>query len=464
MHTTNKRGSFVKKINMQQPIFIKDVHIVNEGKTFFGSVLILDGKINRVFRGESVVSSITKEVNVIEGRGQYLLPGVIDDQVHFREPGLTHKGDIAEGSCAAVAGGVTSFMDMPNVKPPSTTVKLLEERYARAAGCSMANYSFYIGASNNNLEELKKVNPKQVCGVKVFMGSSTGNMLVDRQETLERIFEEVPMLIATHCEDEAVIKANMAACKAKYGDDADVKYHPQVRSAEACYLSSSFAISLAKKHGTRLHVLHLSTEKEMSLFEQLSEEEKKRISGEICVHHLWFDEEDYAKKGSLIKWNPAIKKASDKAALREALKQGLVDVVATDHAPHTVEEKQGGCFTAMSGGPMVQHSLNVMLELQKQGAFSMENVVDWMCHKPAERFGVEKRGFIREGYFADLVLVSEKSWEVSRKNLRYKCGWSPLEGQCFSYKVETTIVNGHVVFHKNHLLPNAPVGMRLSFA
>lgn len=448
---------------MQAPIFIKDATIVNEGRSFLGSVLVLNGRIANVFEGKLENSEISDEVIIIDAKGKYLFPGVIDDQVHFREPGLTHKGDIEEGARAAVAGGVTSFMDMPNVKPPSTTVELLEERYAIAAEKSVANYSFYIGATNDNIEELKKVDTKKVCGAKVFMGSSTGNMLVDKKETLEKIFSEVPMLIATHCEDEDTIKANTAAYKEKYGEDADVKYHPEIRNEEACYLSSSYAVALAKKTNARLHVLHLSTGKEMELFEKVDDIKTKRITGEVCVHHIWFDESDYAEKGTLIKWNPAIKKASDKEAIRKALNDGVVDVIATDHAPHTAEEKEGGCFTAMSGGPMIQHSLNVMLELHKQGVFTMEKVVDLMCHKPAELFDVEERGFIREGYYADLVLVSKKSWEVAKKNLMYKCGWSPLEGQKFSFKVDTTIVNGNIVYRQNRVERDAPMGMRLTF-
>lgn len=448
---------------MQAPIFIKDATIVNEGRSFLGSVLVLDGRIANVFEGKLADSEVSDEVIVINAKGKYLIPGVIDDQVHFREPGLTHKGDIEEGARAAVAGGVTSFMDMPNVKPPSTTVELLESRYAIAAEKSVANYSFYIGATNDNIEELKKADIKKVCGAKVFMGSSTGNMLVDKQETLEKIFSEVPMLIATHCEDEGTIKANTAAYKEKYGEDADVKYHPEIRNEEACYLSSSYAVALAKKTNARLHVLHLSTAKEMALFDKVDDISKKRITGEVCVHHIWFDDQDYAEKGSQIKWNPAIKKASDKEAIRQALNDGIVDVIATDHAPHTIEEKTGGCFTAMSGGPMVQHSLNVMLELQKQGVFTMEKVVDLMCHKPAQLFDVEERGFIREGYYADLVLVSKKTWEVAKKNLMYKCGWSPLEGQKFSYKVDTTIVNGAIVYQQNRVERDAPMGKRLTF-
>lgn len=448
---------------MQAPIFIKDANIVNEGRTFLGSVLILNGRIANVFEGKLADSEVSDEVEVIDAKGKFLFPGVIDDQVHFREPGLTSKGDIGEGARAAVAGGVTSFMDMPNVKPPSTTNALLEERYDIASKKSVANYSFYIGATNDNIEELKKTDPKRVCGVKIFMGSSTGNMLVDNRAALEEIFTEIPMLIATHCEDEATVQANMAEYKEKYGVDADVKYHPEIRSEEACYLSSSFAVGLAKKCNTRLHILHLSTAKEMELFEKVDDISKKRITGEVCVHHIWFDDNDYAEKGSLIKWNPAIKKASDKEAIRQALNDGVVDVIATDHAPHTAEEKEGGCFTAMSGGPMVQHSLNVMLELQKEGVFTMEKVVDLMCHKPAQLYNVEERGFIREGYFADLVLVSKKSWEVAKKNLMYKCGWSPLEGQKFSYKVDTTIVNGNIVYRQNRVERDAPNGMRLTF-
>ena len=447
---------------MQTPIFIKDATIVNEGRSFRGSVLILNGRIARVFEGQLADFEASDELKVIDAKGKYLLPGVIDDQVHFREPGLTYKGDIEEGARAAVAGGVTSFMDMPNVKPATTTVELLEEKYQIAAEKSVANYSFYIGATNDNLEELKKVDPTQVCGVKVFMGSSTGNMLVDNSDALRNLFSEVKMLIATHCEDEQTIRNNTAAYKEKYGEDADVKYHPEIRNEEACYLSSSKAIALAKETGARLHVLHLSTAKEISLFEK-EDLKTKRITGEVCVHHLWFDDTDYERLGAKIKWNPAIKKASDKEALRKALNDGTVDVVATDHAPHTVEEKQGGCFKAMSGGPLIQHSLNVMLELQKEGVFTMEKVVDLMCHRPAQLFGVVERGYIREDYFADLVLVSKKNWEVTEKNMMYKCGWSPLEGQKFSYKVDTTIVNGNVVYQQNRVERDAPMGMRLEF-
>lgn len=448
---------------MDKPIFIQDATIVNEGRSFLGSVLVLEGKIANVFEGKLEDIEVSDDVLVINAKGKYLLPGVIDDQVHFREPGLTHKGDISEGARAAVAGGVTSFMDMPNVKPASITVDLLEERYAIAAEKSVANYSFYIGATNDNLEELKKADPTKVCGVKVFMGSSTGNMLVDSEETLKNIFSEVPMLIATHCEDEATIQANTAEYKEKYGVDADVKYHPEIRNAEVCYKSSAFAVEMAKKYDARLHVLHLSSAKEMTLFEEQDDITKKRITGEVCVHHIWFDDKDYETLGAKIKWNPAIKSASDKEAIRQALNDGVVDVIATDHAPHTEEEKDGGCFTAMSGGPMIQHSLNVMLELQKQGVFTMERVVDLMCHKPAQLFAVKERGFIRPGYHADLVLVAKKNWEVAKKNLMYKCNWSPLEGQKFSYKVDTTIVNGNVVYQQNRVERDAPAGMRLTF-
>lgn len=449
--------------NTSKPIFIQDATIVNEGRSFLGSVLVIDGIIGNVFEGKLADIEVTDDVTVINAKGKYLIPGVIDDQVHFREPGLTHKGDIEEGARAAVAGGVTSFMDMPNVKPASTTVELLEQRYDIAAKKSVANYSFYIGATNDNVEELKKVDPSQVCGVKMFMGSSTGNMLVDKEETLKSVFSEVDMLIATHCEDEQTVQANMAAYKEKYGVDADVKYHPEIRNEEACYKSSAFAVEMAKKYDARLHILHLSTAKEMSLFERQPDVTKKRITGEVCVHHIWFDDKDYAEKGTAIKWNPAIKKASDKEAIQQALKDGVVDIVATDHAPHTWEEKQGGCFTAMSGGPMIQHSLNVMLELHEQGVFTMEEVVKLMSHKPAELFAVKNRGFIREGYHADLVLVKKKAWTVEKKNLLYKCKWSPLEGQRFTYKVETTIVNGNIVYQQNRVERDAPMGMRLQF-
>ncbi len=441
---------------------IKNATIINEGSRFIGSVLVDNDTISVIYKGEIPAEIDLTNVEVIDATGKWLIPGVIDDQVHFREPGLTHKGDISSESRAAVAGGVTSFMEMPNTKPQTTTIEALNWKFDRAAEVSAANYSFYIGATNDNLEEVKKADPKRVCGVKVFMGSSTGNMLVDNTEALTRIFSEVEMLITTHCEKEEVIQANIAKYKALYGEDLPVKYHPLIRDEEACYRSSAEAVELAAKCNTRLHVLHLSTAKEMSLFEAKPLAEK-RITGEVCVHHLWFDDRDYETYGNRIKWNPAIKSERDKLALIEAVKSGRLDVVATDHAPHLPAEKEGSCFKAASGGPLVQHSLTAMLELAAQDKFTPELVVDKMCHAPANLYKVEKRGFIREGYFADLVLIQpDHAWTVSSANILYKCGWAPFEGTTFRTKVEKTYVNG-ILAYDNGVVNDNCRGRELRF-
>ncbi len=418
---------------------IKNATIINEGKKFSGSVLISGDKIDTLFSNDIPVNFDLTETEVIDAGGLYLLPGVIDDQVHFREPGLTHKGEISTESRAAVAGGITSYMEMPNTNPQAVTQELLEEKYSRAAEVSAANYSFYMGATNNNLDEVLKTNPKTVCGIKVFMGSSTGNMLVDDEETLAEIFRNAPTLVATHCEDENTIRENIKTARERYGERVPISRHAHIRSDEACYISSSKAVNLALKSDTRLHVLHLSSAKEMSLFQPGTVSEKK-ITAEVCVHHLWFDERDYIKYGTRIKWNPSIKCAKDKEALWEALLDDRLDVIATDHAPHTPEEKSKSYFEAPSGGPLVQHSLVAMLEMSKKGYISLEKMIQKMCHAPADLFRMDRRGYIREGYFADLVLVDpNQSWTVSPENILYKCGWSPFEGTEFSHKVVSTV-------------------------
>lgn len=431
---------------MASKILIKDVQIVNEGRTFSGGVLVDGEYISKVYEGD-IPEEDEVGARIIDGKNRLLLPGVIDDQVHFRDPGLTHKGDIATESRAAVAGGTTSFMEMPNTKPQATTLEVLEQKYQRASEVSMANYSFYLGATNDNLSELLKVDPKRICGVKVFMGSSTGNMLVDNDKTLEGIFSDSPTLITTHCEDEKTVQANLQLVLAEQGDQFSVKYHPYIRSAEACYKSSSKAVELASKFGARLHILHLSTAKELELFDTRPIEEKK-ITAEVCVHHLWFDETDYALYGNRIKWNPAIKSVEDREGLLQGLIDGKLDVVATDHAPHLPEEKSGIYQKAASGGPMVQHSLTAMLELARKGNFSKELVVEKMCHAPAKLYEVANRGFIRKGYFADMVIVNPSEiWTVMKSNIFYKCGWSPMEGTEFRNRVDTTIINGQIVYH-----------------
>ena len=398
-------------------MLIKSAIIVNDGKQFTADVLIRNNRIEKI---ASSISAVDEQI--IDGSGKLLLPGLIDDQVHFREPGVTYKADIATESRAAVAGGITSFMEMPNTKPNTLTQQLLEDKYQLAAEKSIANYSFYMGASNDNLAEVLKTNPENVCGVKVFMGSSTGNMLVDERSTLEGLFSQVNMLIATHCEDEETIRANESQARSQYGEDVPIEMHPEIRSAEACYKSSSMAVELAKKHNTRLHILHLSTEKEMALFDNKIPLKEKRITAEACIHHMWFSQQDYADKGTLIKWNPAVKSTSDREAIMQAVLDDRIDIIATDHAPHTLEEKQNTYFNAPSGGPLVQHGLVAMLELVKQDKISIEKVVEKMCHNPAKLFQIEKRGYIKEGQYADLVIVDMNSpWTVDKNNILYKC-------------------------------------------
>ncbi len=437
---------------------IKNATLVNEGKTYQSDVLIEHQKIKKISQGIAVDAE-----KIIDAKGLYLLPGVIDDQVHFREPGLTHKGTIYTESRAAVAGGITSFMEMPNTTPQALTQKILEEKFQTASKKSLANYSFFMGASNDNLEEVLKTNPKDVGAIKIFMGSSTGNMLVDNKYILEEIFAKSPMLIAVHCEDETVIQQNIKAAKKQYGEEVPISEHPKIRSAEACFKSSSMAVELAKKHNTRLHVFHLSTKKEIELFNNTIPLKEKRITAEVCIHHLWFDENNYSQKGMLIKWNPAIKKESDKKALFQALLNDKLDVIATDHAPHTLQEKNNSYFKAPSGGPLVQHALPAMLKFSKKGKISIEKVVEKMCHNPAICFKIENRGFIREGYFADLVLVDlDSPWEVKKENILYKCGWSPFEGERFNAKVTHTLINGHIAY-KDGEFDESKYGMRLTF-
>ena len=441
---------------------IKNATIVNERRTFVGSVLIEGEIIKAVFEaGETI--NINKNVTEIDATGLLLLPGIIDDQVHFRDPGLTHKGDLYTESKAAVAGGVTSFFDMPNTRPQTTTIELLEEKFALASEKSLANYSFLMGVTNDNLDELKKVDARKVGGVKMFMGSSTGNMLVNNEQTLNRVFAEIPLLIVTHCEDELTIQQNIKHYKELLGEDIPIQYHPLIRSAEACYKSSAYAVELATKYNSRLHIFHLSTAKEMSLFSSDKSLKEKRITAEVCVHHLWFSDADYARFGNRIKWNPAIKTESDRLALIEAVNSNKIDIIATDHAPHLLSEKEGSCLKAASGGPLVQHSLVAMLQMVKQGTFTLEKVVEKMCHAPAELFRIEKRGFIRQGYYADIVLVDpNRPWIVNTDNILYKCGWSPFEGTKFDASVLQTWVNGKLVYD-NGQFDESVRGQRLLF-
>jgi len=439
---------------------IVNAKIVNEGKVTEGDLLIKGERIEKIGN----VQQLTEQHTVIDAKGSYLLPGAIDDQVHFREPGLTHKANIFTESRAAVAGGVTTYMEMPNTSPPTFTQSLLEDKYKIAAHASLANYSFYIGASNENIEEVLKTDLNKVCGLKIFMGSSTGNLLVDNPKTLEAFFSKFQGLIATHCEDEQSIRRNMEAARQKFGEDVPVSYHPIIRDEEVCYLSSSMAVELAKKFGTHLHVLHISTAKELSLFDNSIPLEKKKITAEACIHHLWFNDSDYATKGSLIKWNPAVKSASDQQAILQAVLNNTIDVIATDHAPHLLEEKQNPYFKAPSGGPLVQHSVVAMLEMVKQGKITIEKVVEKMSHHVAILYRIQERGFIREGYFADLVLVNpNESWQVEKKNILAKCGWSPFEGQTFSHKVTHTFVSGYLAY-ANGMLQNEQMGQRLKFS
>lgn len=441
-------------------ILIKNAKIVNEGSIFEGDVLIENDLIVEV---SDSISLKTSDCKVIDAEGNYLIPGAIDDQVHFREPGLTHKGDIESESRAAVAGGITSFIEQPNTVPNAVTQEILEEKYQIAAEKSFANYSFMMGATNDNLEEVLKTNPKNVAGIKIFLGSSTGNMLVDREETLEKIFSSTPMLIAVHCEDETTIQNNLAAFKEQYGEDVPVTAHHLIRSAEACYISSSKAVALAKRTGARLHIFHLSTAKEMELFTNKIPLEDKKITAEVCVHHLWFTDEDYKTKGNFIKWNPAVKTAEDRAELWKALNDGRIDVIATDHAPHTKEEKQQSYLKAPSGGPLVQHAVVAMFEAHHQGKISVEKIVEKMCHNPAKIFKIEKRGFIKEGYYADLVIVNPSlPWSVNSDNILYKCGWSPFENMAFKSRITHTFVNGEMVYN-NFKVKDIRAGKRLLF-
>ncbi len=439
---------------------IKNATVVNEGKAFKADVLIENDIISKIITGDSEISNVDE---IIDASNLFLLPGAIDDQVHFREPGLTHKAEIYTEAKAAVAGGITSFMEMPNTVPNTLTQELLQDKYDRASEVSLANYSFFMGASNENLKEILKTDPKKVCGVKVFMGSSTGNMLVDDKTTLEGIFKECEMLIATHCEDETMIKQKILAYKAKYGDDIPIQYHPIIRSANACYKSSSMAAELASKYGTRLHILHISTEKELSLFSNKIPLSEKKVTAEACIHHLWFTDADYEAKQSLIKWNPAVKTKLDRDAIIAAVNNNTIDVIATDHAPHTLEEKQSEYTKAPSGGPLVQHALVAMLEYYHQGIFKLEKIVEKMCHHPAILFQIEKRGFIKEGYKADIVLVDlNNPWKVSTDNILYKCKWSPFEGTTFKSKVIKTFVNGNLVYDNGNFNEGTK-GERLSF-
>ncbi|TSA29819.1 MAG: dihydroorotase [Bacteroidetes bacterium] len=449
---------------------IQNATIVNEGRIFKGNVLVEGDKIVKITSPPS--PPLLKErgpggevhsIQVIDATGKYLLPGVIDDQVHFREPGLTAKGDLYTESRAAVAGGVTSFMDMPNTNPKTTTLQLLEEKNELAAGKSLANYAFFLGATNDNLEEIRKADSNRVCGVKVFMGASTGNMLVDREETLQGIFAESPLLIAVHSEDEQIIQANIRSYRERYGEEVPVEAHPLIRSAEACYRSSERAVRLAGKYGSRLHILHLSTALEVPLLDRGMPLSEKKVTGEVCVHHLWFNDRDYPRLGARIKWNPAIKSKEDQEALLAGLLDGSIDLVATDHAPHLPEEKARPYFTCPSGGPLIQHSLVAMLELHLQGKIPLESVVQKMSHNVADLYHIEKRGYIREGCQADLVLVDlHIPWEVTRENILYKCGWSPFEGTTFQSSVLSTWVNGHLAYHQG-IIDESRKGERLLF-
>ncbi|QOD59930.1 dihydroorotase [Polaribacter haliotis] len=444
---------------MEKSILIKNATIINENKTFTGDVLIE----NEIIKEISSKISVPENIEIINAKGSYLIPGFIDDQVHFREPGLTHKANIATESRAAVAGGITTFIEMPNTVPQATTQELLEDKFKIAAKDSYANYSFMFGGTNDNLEELLKTDPKKVAGIKLFLGSSTGNMLVDNEEILEKIFSSTKMIISVHCEDEATIRRNTAEFIEKYGEDIPIKYHPIIRSEEACYLSSSKAIELAKKTGARLHIFHLSTAKETELFRNDIPLEEKQITAEVCIHHLWFNDKDYDKKGTHIKWNPAVKTEKDRLGLWEALLDDRIDVLATDHAPHTLEEKSNIYTKAPSGGPLVQHAVMAILEKVKEGVIPIEKAVEKMSHNPAKLFQIEKRGFIKEGFYADLVLINpNKPQTVSKENILYKCGWSPFEGTTFSSTITHTFVNGNLMYN-NGVFNDEIKGKRITF-
>ena len=444
---------------MTKGILIQNATIVNENKIFKGDILLENEIITKI----SSKIKPTKNVEIINAEGKFLIPGFIDDQVHFREPGLTHKANIATESRAAIAGGITTFIEMPNTVPQATTQHLLEDKFKIAAADSYANYSFMFGGTNDNLEELLKTDPKKVAGIKLFLGSSTGNMLVDNEEILEKIFSSTKMIISVHCEDEGTIRKNTAIYKEKYGDDIPLKYHPLIRSEEACYLSSSKAIELAKKTGARLHIFHLSTEKETHLFRNDIPLEEKQITSEVCIHHLWFSDKDYEEKGTHIKWNPAVKTEKDRLGLWKALLDDRIDVLATDHAPHTLDEKNNNYLNAPSGGPLVQHAIIALLEKVKEGVIPIEKAVEKMSHNPAKLFQIEKRGFIKEGYFADIVLIDmNKSQTVSKDNILYKCGWSPFEGTTFSSTITHTFVNGNLIYN-NGVFNDEIKGKRITF-
>lgn len=443
---------------MSSSILIKNAQIINRGKITNGDLYIKNGRI------EKIASTINKTADQeINAEGKYVMPGIIDDQVHFREPGLTHKANIGTEARAGVAGGTTTFMEMPNTKPSALTQELLQDKYDIAAKTSLANYSFFMGASNENIEEVLKTDTKKVCGVKIFMGSSTGNMLVDDRQTLTNLFSKVPMLIATHCEDEATIRRNAAIYKERYGEQVPIACHPEIRNVEGCLKSSALAVELAKKYNTRLHILHISTADELSLFRNDIPLKEKRITAEVCVHHLYFNADDYAKFGTQIKCNPAVKARSHQEALLPALLDNRLDIIATDHAPHTWEEKQGSYFKAPSGVPLVQHSLNVMLEFYQQGKISLERIVEKMCHAPADCFEIAERGYLDEGYWADIAIFDpEKSWTVTKDNVFYKCNWSPFEQHTFKGYVESTIVSGHLAWHKGQFFEQQK-GQRILF-
>ena len=441
-------------------LLIKNAKVVNEGIIFSGDVLILDDLIHEIAEN---ISAKHSDTIIIDAQGSYLIPGAIDDQVHFREPGLTHKGTIASESRAAVAGGITSYIEQPNTVPNAITQEILEEKYTIAAKTSFANYSFMMGGTNDNLEEILKTNPKNVAGLKLFLGSSTGDMLVDSYESIEKIFTSTKLLIAVHSEDENTVKTNFENFKATHGEDIPAEYHPQIRSAEACYKSTERIVKLAKKTGARLHVFHISTAKELEFFSNKIPLEKKQITAEVCIHHLWFSDEDYKTKGNLIKWNPAIKTAEDRKALWAALLDNRIDVVATDHAPHTLEEKQQVYTMAPSGGPLVQHAVVAMFEAFHQGKISVEKIIEKMAHNPAKIFKIEKRGFVKVGYYADLVIVNPNMpWNVSKDNILAKCGWSPFEGETFRSRITHTFVNGQLVY-QNFKVNEVPFGKRLLF-
>ena len=440
-------------------ILIKEASIVNEGVTFIGSILIENSLIKKI-SSEEIIGDFDQ---IINGKGLHIIPGMIDDQVHFREPGLTHKANIYSESKAAIAGGITSFMEMPNTFPNTVTQELLEDKYTIAKNNSLANYSFYMGATNSNLKEVLKTDPTNVCGIKIFMGSSTGNMLVDNKATLEDIFKNCDLLIATHCEDEEIIIKNSSIYKAKYGENLPIKYHHLIRSEEACYKSSSMAVELATKHNTKLHILHISTAKELSLFDNSIPLSQKKITAEACIHHLWFNENDYDKKGTFIKWNPAVKTETDRLAIINGINENKIDVIATDHAPHTIEEKSNSYFKAPSGGPMVQHAILALLELVKRGNITLEKVVEKTSHSVADLYQINKRGYIREGYFADLVLIDlNDKQKITKDSLYYKCNWSPFDGFEFNSRIKCTLVNGKLVYC-NGAFNEEEKGMRLLF-